>query len=197
MKIEFDKKTGASILIIALVFFGIGYAMNNRDDHDGIMGWMHSGSNTNSAYSANDIMFAQMMIPHHQQAIVMSDLALKTSTNPDVLELAQQIKAAQAPEIEQMKGWLRAAGTSLMGAHGMAMDGMLSDSEIATLKGSTGSTFDKLFLQGMIGHHEGALTMVSMIRNSENAEARKLAQDIQLSQSAEIDLMKIYLKNLS
>ena len=136
------------------------------------------------------------MIPHHQQAIVMSDFALKTSTNPDVLALARQIKAAQAPEIEQMKGWLSAAGTSLMGAHGMAMDGMLTDSEIATLKSATGSTFDKLFLQGMIGHHEGALTMVSMIVNSDNSEARTLAKNIKTSQSAEIELMKVYLKNL-
>jgi uncharacterized protein (DUF305 family) len=196
MKIEFDKKTGASILIIALVFFGIGYAANNGDDHDGIMGWMHSGPNTNSAYSANDIMFAQMMIPHHQQAIVMSDLALKTSTSPNVLALAEQIKAAQAPEIEQMKAWLKAAGTSLMGAHGMAMEGMLTDAEISALKGATGSSFDKLFLQGMIGHHEGALTMVSMIVNSDNSEARTLAQNIKTSQAAEIELMKVYLKNL-
>lgn len=193
MKIEFDKKTGALVLIIALVFFGIGYAVNNDRDYDGMMGWMHSGSNTSSAYSANDIMFAQMMIPHHQQAIVMSDFALKTSTNPDVLALARQIKAAQAPEIEQMKGWLSAAGTSLMGAHGMAMDGMLTDSEIATLKSATGSTFDKLFLQGMIGHHEGALTMVSMIVNSDNSEARTLAKNIKTSQSAEIELMRKYL----
>jgi uncharacterized protein (DUF305 family) len=139
-------------------------------------------------------MFAQMMIPHHQQAIVMSDLALKNSTNPDVLALARQIKAAQAPEIEQMKSWLQAAGTSLIGAHGMAMEGMLTDSEISALKSATGSSFDKLFLQGMIGHHEGALTMVSMIVNSDNAEARKLAKDIRTSQSAEIVKMKALLE---
>lgn len=126
----------------------------------------------------------------------MSDLALKTSSNPEVLALAKQIKAAQAPEIEQMKAWLKAVGTSLMGAHGMAMEGMLTDSEISELKSAKGVSFDKLFLQGMIGHHEGALTMVSMITNSENAEAQKLAQNIKTSQSAEIELMKVYLKNL-
>lgn len=196
MKIEFDRKTGASVLIIALVFFGIGYAINNDGDHDGMMGWMHIGSNTNSTYDANDIMFAQMMIPHHQQAIVMSDLALKISTNPEVLALAKQIKAAQAPEIEQMKAWLKAAGTSLMGAHGMAMEGMLTDSELRALNSATGSSFDKLFLQGMIGHHEGALTMVSMIIDSDNAEARDLAKAIQTSQSAEITTMKAILESL-
>ena len=196
MKIEFDRKTGASVLVVALLFFGLGYAINNDGDHDGMMGNMHGNSASNSSYSSNDIMFAQMMIPHHQQAIVMSDIALKNSTNPDVLALAKQIKAAQAPEIEQMKAWLKAAGTSLMGAHGMAMEGMLTDSEISELKGAKGVSFDKLFLQGMIGHHEGALTMISMIVDSDNAEARKLAKDIQTSQSAEIVKMKALLETI-
>ena len=196
MKIEFDRKTGASVLVVALLFFGLGYAINNDGDHDGMMGNMHGNSASNSSYSSNDIMFAQMMIPHHQQAIVMSDIALKNSTNPDVLALAKQIKAAQAPEIEQMKAWLKAAGTSLMGAHGMAMEGMLTDSEISELKSATGVSFDKLFLQGMIGHHEGALTMISMIVDSDNAEARKLAKDIQTSQSAEIVKMKALLETI-
>ena len=196
MKIEFDRKTGATVLVVALLFFGLGFAINNDGDHDGMMGNMHGSNSNNSAYSSNDIMFAQMMIPHHQQAIVMSDFALKTSSNPDVLALANQIKAAQSPEIEQMKAWLEAAGTSLMGAHGMAMEGMLTDSEISALKSATGSSFDKLFLQGMIGHHEGALTMVSMIVNSDNAEARKLAKDIQTSQSAEIVKMKALLETI-
>lgn len=196
MKIEFDRKKGATVLVVALLFFGLGFAINNDGDHGGMMGNMHGSNSNNSAYSSNDIMFAQMMIPHHQQAIVMSDLALKTSSNPEVLALAKQIKAAQAPEIEQMKAWLKAAGTSLMGAHGMAMEGMLTDSEISELKSATGVSFDKLFLQGMIGHHEGALTMISMIVDSDNAEARKLAKDIQTSQSAEIVKMKALLETL-
>jgi uncharacterized protein (DUF305 family) len=196
MKIEFDRKTGATVLVVALLFFGLGFAINNDGDHDGMVGNMHGGTSNNSAYSSNDIMFAQMMIPHHQQAIEMSDLALKSSTNPDVLALARQIKAAQAPEIEQMKSWLQAAGTSLMGAHGMAMEGMLTDSEISELKSAKGVSFDKLFLQGMIGHHEGALTMISMIVDSDNAEARKLAKDIQTSQSAEIVKMKALLETI-
>lgn len=196
MKIEFDRKTGATVLVVALLFFGLGFAINNDGDHDGMMGNMHGSNSNNSAYSSNDIMFAQMMIPHHQQAIVMSDLALKTSSNPEVLALAKQIKAAQAPEIEQMKVWLKDAGTSLMGAHGMAMEGMLTDSEISELKSATGVSFDKLFLQGMIGHHEGALTMISMIVDSDNAEARKLAKDIQTSQSAEIVKMKALLETI-
>jgi uncharacterized protein (DUF305 family) len=80
--------------------------------------------------------------------------------------------------------------------HDMGMDGMLSDEEIATLSKAKGVEFDKLFLKGMIAHHEGALSMVSMIEDSENNEARKLAADIKGSQSAEIELMKSYLATL-
>ena len=196
MKIEIDRKTGAVVAVIAVVAFLLGVSINASRDDGWHMGWMGSHQSSSSTFSANDIMFAQMMIPHHQQAIVMSNLALSISKNPDVLALAAQIKAAQAPEIEQMKGWLSAAGTSLMGAHGMSMEGMLTDAELSTLKGSAGTTFDRLFLEGMIGHHQGAITMVAMIENSKNAEARKLAADIKKSQSAEIELMRKYLLTL-
>ena len=196
MKIEIDRKTGAVVAVIAVVAFLLGVSINASRDDGWHMGWMGSHQSSSSTFSANDIMFAQMMIPHHQQAIVMSNLALSISKNPDVLALAAQIKAAQAPEIEQMKGWLSAAGTSLMGAHGISMEGMFTDTELSTLKGSAGTTFDRLFLEGMIGHHQGAITMVAMIENSKNAEARKLAADIKKSQSAEIELMRKYLLTL-
>ena len=193
MKIEFDKKTGVAVVVVALIFFGIGYAVSHNGDNDGLMHGMHANITQSSPYDANDIMFAQMMIPHHQQAVAMSELALVNSQNPDILALAKQIKAAQAPEIAQMKSWLAAAGTTLMGAHGMSMDGMLTDAELSDLKMATGANFDKLFLNGMIAHHQGALTMVEMITNSDNSEARKLAKNIKTSQSAEIELMKKYL----
>ena len=197
MKFEIDKKTGSIIAGAAVIAFLLGIAVNhNREDSWGF-GMMGMHNSTNSAFSANDIMFAQMMIPHHQQAVEMSDLALTTSMNPKILALAKQIRDEQAPEINQMKKWLTSAGTSLMGAHGMAMDGMLTDSEIATLKANKGNDFDRLFLSGMIGHHEGALTMVSMIVNSDNSEARTLAKNIKVSQSAEIALMKEYLATLA
>ena len=83
-----------------------------------------------------------------------------------------------------------------MGDHGMHMDGMLSEDEIEQLRQTSGLAFDKLFLAGMIAHHEGALSMVSMIEDSENEEAKTLAQNIKESQSAEIELMKRYLAEL-
>jgi uncharacterized protein (DUF305 family) len=144
----------------------------------------------------NDAMFLQMMIPHHEQAVVMSDLALSTSKNADVLKLARQIRDAQAPEIIKMQGWLSDAGLSEDPGHSMGdgMGGMLSDSEISTLKESTGKAFDKLFLTGMIAHHEGAINMVMMIENSSNSDISNLGKEIVKSQAAEIELIKQLLK---
>ena len=136
-------------------------------------------------------MFAEMMIPHHQQAIEMSDLALKNSTNPEVLALAQEIKDAQAPEIEQMKSW----GASSMAHMGHMMDGMLSDEEMSALAAS-GSEFDRLFLEGMIKHHEGAIEMAEMVIDSKNAEVAALANAIIEAQRAEIATMKELLTGL-
>ena len=133
-------------------------------------------------------MFAAMMIPHHEQAIQMSELALLNSTNPEILALASEIKAAQGPEIEQMKSW----GSSMMGSHaGHMMDeGMLSDDEMAQLKDTKGAEFDRLFLEGMIKHHQGAIEMADMIIDSANEEAALLGKNIVESQSAEIERMR-------
>ena len=149
-------------------------------------------SESNSGYSSQDIMFAEMMIPHHQQAIEMSDLALKNSTNPEVLALAQEIKDAQTPEIEQMKSW----GASSMAHMGHMMDGMLSDEELSDLAAATGSSFDKLFLEGMIKHHEGAIDMAEMVIDSKNSEVAALAKAIIEAQRAEISKMKDLLSAL-
>ena len=143
-------------------------------------------SQGNSNFSSQDLMFAEMMIPHHEQAIEMSDLALRNSTNPEVLSLAKQIKEAQAPEIEQMKSW----GASSMAHAGHMMDGMLSDEEISTLAASTGNEFDRLFLEGMIKHHEGAIDMAEMVIDSKNSEVAALAKAIVETQRVEISTMK-------
>ncbi|MFM6974701.1 MAG: DUF305 domain-containing protein [Agromyces sp.] len=152
-------------------------------------------------YSTTDLMFAAMMIPHHQQAVEMSELALKVSSNADVRALAQQIKDAQQPEIDQMKSWLagsayEAMATSMPGMdHGM-MDGMLSEEQISALAAATGVDFDKLFLQGMILHHQGAIAMASMVTSSSNAEAKALGDAIVKSQTAEIETMQQLLTSL-
>lgn len=146
-----------------------------------------------SEYSANDQMFAAMMVPHHEQAIEMSNLALTNSTNPKVLELAAQIKAAQQPEINQMKSWI----TSSMGSHaGHSMGGMLSQAELTQLRDSAGVAFDRLFLAGMIKHHEGAIEMAEMVVDSQNSTAAQLGKEIANSQQAEILLMQNLLTEL-
>lgn len=122
----------------------------------------------------------------------MSDLALKNSTNPEVLALAQQIKDAQSPEIEQMKSW----GASSMAHMGHMMDGMLSDEEMSDLAAATGSRFDKLFLEGMIKHHEGAIEMAQMVTDSKNSEVAALAKAIIEAQRKEISKMKELLSAL-
>lgn len=131
-------------------------------------------------------MFAEMMIPHHEQAIEMSNLALMNSQDPEILKLAQEIKDAQAPEIEQMKSW----GASSMAHAGHMMDGMLSEDEINELSAAKGSDFDRQFLEGMIKHHEGAIDMATMVTDSKNAEVAALAKVIIETQRAEISLMK-------
>jgi len=162
------------------------------------------GDSDSSEFSNTDVMFAQMMIPHHQQAVEMSDLALAISTNPEVLALAQKIRDAQAPESELMKSWLTKAGADTtmghemhdMGMGGMdGMDGMMSEDKMTALAKATGSAFDTLYLEGMIAHHEGALQMVKMIANSSNADVLKLGEEIVAGQTAEIAQMKTMLGN--
>ena len=201
MQINIDKKTGILLSIIAALFISIvlvaSGGMRDSDSDNNHMGMMHGhGHNSNSQMVGNDAMFLQMMIPHHEQAVVMSDLALSTSKNADVLKLARQIRDAQAPEIIKMQGWLSDAGLSEDPGHSMGdgMGGMLSDSEISTLKESTGKAFDKLFLTGMIAHHEGAINMVMMIENSSNSDISNLGKEIVKSQAAEIELIKQLLK---
>ena len=148
-----------------------------------------SGRN-DSGYSMRETMFASMMIPHHEQAIVMSDLALSKSTNPDVLELARGIKAAQAPEIEEMKSW-GAVDTDMHSRH--VMSGMLTDQELSELRAAQGKKFDQKFLEGMIKHHEGAITMAETIVDSKNPEVAALANAIITTQKSEIERMKVIL----
>jgi uncharacterized protein (DUF305 family) len=146
-----------------------------------------TSSPSNSKYSADDIAFAEMMIPHHEQAIEMSEIALLNTTNPDVLLLAQEIKDAQSHEIEVMKSW---DGVKASTHAGHQMDGMLSDDELAALRQSQGGEFDTLFLQGMIKHHQGAITMAQAVVNSNNKEVADLATSIINAQELEISKMK-------
>lgn len=134
-------------------------------------------------------MFAFMMIPHHQQAIYMSELALERSTNPDIQDLATRIIAGQTPEITLMESWISDVdGTPGMmsGSSMPGMGGMASEEEMDTLATLDSPEFDQEFLTLMIEHHEGALDMVEMIEDSTNPEVVGLASDIVRVQTEEI-----------
>lgn len=199
----FEKKSriaGIAALSLAGAVALAGCTINlggTNSDSNGMMNDGMMGNNkSSSAFSGSDIMFAQMMIPHHQQAVDMSTLAETRSTNPEVLALAKQIKDAQAPEIKQMTAWIESSGAGMDMGHDMGMGGMLTDEQMTALGNAQGAEFDKLYLEGMIGHHQGALQMASMIENSDNAEAKQLAANIISSQSAEIDKMKKMLEGM-
>jgi uncharacterized protein (DUF305 family) len=153
-----------------------------------------SGVNT-SDFSGMDIMFAQMMIPHHQQAIDMSALAQSRALSPEVKAIASKISAEQGPEIEQMRAWLKAANAPTEMGHQMIMDGMLSDAEMERLSSASGAEFDELFVLGMIAHHEGAIEMAQMVVGSKNLEASELGADVIKIQTLEIGELKALLTN--
>lgn len=164
-----------------------------------------------------DMMFAHMMIPHHEQAIEMSDIILsKQDIDPRVVDLATQIKAAQGPEIEQMQGWLKQWGMKMedmppmgdmpghggmgeMPGHGGMgnMAGMMSPVEMDALRNARGDEASTLFLTGMIEHHKGALTMAQdEITNGQFPDAITMARSILESQQKEIDTMNQILASL-
>ena len=142
-----------------------------------------TATQSNSEYSSDDIAFAEQMIPHHEQAIEMAEIALINTTNPEVLQLAQEIKNAQSPEIELMKNW---TGVKASTHAGHAMDGMLSESQLSELRQAKGKEFDLLFLQGMIKHHEGAIEMAQEVANSMNKDVTNLSAAIIQAQQLEI-----------
>ena len=148
-------------------------------------------------FNDDDVMFAQMMIPHHEQAIEMSDIALDPTVGASdvVKSLATRIKGAQDPEINTMKGFLTSWNKPLtMDSsmdHGDMMSGMLSAEEITKLSTLRGAEFDRAWITGMIAHHEGAIEMAAdVLKDGKNAAVRTLANTITSGQDAEITEMK-------
>lgn len=148
-----------------------------------------------------DVMFAQMMIPHHEQAVEMSDMILdKEGIDPAVLALASEIKAAQQPEIDQLKEWLDEWGADSDTGTMEGMDhggGMMSNDDMAALDAATGAEASRLFLEQMTMHHEGAIEMAQdEVDNGKNPDAIAMAQTIIDTQTAEIATMQELLGSL-
>lgn len=182
----------AGAALTAVVLTGCAPA---APDHSSMPG-MPTPSATSPLANDADAMFASMMIAHHQQAIDMSDLVLgKDGVDPAVSALATRIKQAQAPEIEQLKGWLDDWGVAASDAGGMGHgDGMMSADDMAALEAASGADAGPLFLTQMIVHHEGAVDMArTELADGKNADARALAQAVVDVQTAEIAEMKALL----
>lgn len=160
--------------------------------------------------SPTDIAFAQSMIPHHQQAIEMADLALDPAAgaSEQVKQLAEQIKGAQDPEIQQMTQWLQAWGapTAMPGATdgggtagmdhsghdmgGMTMSGMMTAEQMQQLEQARGADFDQMWLTMMIAHHQGAISMAQQAQASNSSQVTTLTDAIITGQQQEIATMQ-------
>jgi uncharacterized protein (DUF305 family) len=158
-------------------------------------------------YSDADVDFMSGMIPHHAQAVIMAGWCASHGARKDVAILCERIVVAQRDEIAMMQQWLRDRGLAVPDAtstkhtmkmdgmeHDMLMPGMLTDEQMAALDGARGPEFDRLFLQGMIRHHQGAIDMVDTLFKSYGAAQDetvfKFANDVQSDQAIEINRMK-------
>ena len=177
------------------------------------IGGCSSTKESNDLFNDADAMFAQMMIPHHEQAIVLAEIAENPTSgaSPEVTSLAAQISSAQGSEIELMKSFLTQWDVPVVepgsmdhssmdhssGNHGSKMKGMLSVEELAKLSTLSGKVFDKEWMLAMIAHHEGAIEMAQTVEQSgKNLEVQALAKTIISGQQVEIDQMKSMLANL-
>ena len=165
-------------------------------------------STDGNAYNDADVDFASDMIQHHAQALQMVDLTLGRKLDAEVVTLTEQIRTAQAPEIEKMADWLedwdqpvpetsRDHANAHAQEHGESvemdtdMPGMLSAKELESLEGASGPEFQNMWLEMMIEHHEGAVEMAeAQVEEGSNAKAVALAEDIISTQEREISTMQ-------
>jgi uncharacterized protein (DUF305 family) len=152
------------------------------------------------SFNDPDVAFALMMVPHHEQAVRMAALLLdKEGISPEVAQVAEAIKAAQAPELDTLNSWIDAWGyrDAVAGMEGMDHGGMASDAAMAALAAATGTDASRLFLEAMIEHHRGAVDMAEQeISDGENADAVALANTIVTGQTAEVAAMQVLLNAL-
>ena len=190
----------AGLLLGALLLTACG-GDNGTTSGDASSG-SETPSSTTTEYNDADVTFAQGMIPHHQQAVEMAQQAEAQGESEEVKALATKIEAAQAPEIEQLTTWLDRWGAEApsgqfdhgdMG-HGdpdSPMSGMMTEEDMAALGDESGAEFDQMFLEMMIEHHRGAVTMAeTQVDEGENPDAVAMAEEIISTQNAEIEQME-------
>jgi uncharacterized protein (DUF305 family) len=150
-----------------------------------------------AGFNADDVAFATNMIPHHEQAVELSAMVPDHSTNADVVGLANQISAEQEPEINALRvflvQWNENPQDNTAGGHEThgAMQGMVDEATMTKLQSLKGAEFDTLWLESMIGHHEGAIAMAKAeVAKGQNIDTKRMAQTMIDAQQAEIDQMK-------
>jgi uncharacterized protein (DUF305 family) len=162
-----------------------------------------ASSGAEAPFNDADATFAQQMVPHHEQAIGMAQLAAGRAADPRVLDLAGRIEAAQQPEIDTLTGWLADGGLDSTDhgapdhARGDGMGGMMSEQDMQALTGASGNAFDRLFLELMIEHHRGAVDMAETeSADGQYTDALAMAESIRDGQNAEIAEMQELLTEL-
>lgn len=188
-----QRRLGALVLLALLALLTACGGSNDSTSADNTTPAATTGHND------ADVMFAQGMIAHHEQAIEMAQMAVTKATSPDVVDLANQIQDAQQPEIDTMTGWFKSWDESADDMGGMdhssmgdgGMTGMMTPEDMQALTKASGAEFDQMWLEMMIEHHEGAIDMArAELADGESTDAKALAQDIIDAQQAEITTMK-------
>lgn len=205
------RKPARRVVAVGAVAAGALFLAACGGDGDDMSGMDHGSGNSSASATAEagstsfndaDVTFAQMMIPHHEQALEMAQLADGRASDAEVKDIAGKIEKAQDPEIKTMKGWLESwnkptAVESMPGMDHGSGDGMMSDADMEHLKGMKGAEFDKMFAEMMIDHHDGAIAMAKdEQKNGENADAVQMAGDIVEGQSAEVKQLNSILDRL-
>ncbi|AHH21350.1 hypothetical protein NONO_c65800 [Nocardia nova SH22a] len=147
---------------------------------------------TRTDFDDADVAFLTMMYPHHAQAVDMAKMVPSRSQNQQLITLAANVEKAQAPEMEQFAALLHSFGKPAPAATmNHPMNGVMTQDQMTQLQNATGADFDRMWLQMMIDHHQGAVEMANTeLANGSNAEAKTLAQNIITAQQAEIQQMR-------
>jgi uncharacterized protein (DUF305 family) len=205
------RKPARRVAAVGAVAAGALFLAACGGDGDDMSGMGHGSGNGSPSASAEagassfndaDVTFAQMMIPHHEQALEMAQLADGRASDAEIKGIVAKIEKAQDPEIKTMKGWLESwnkptAMESMPGMDHGSGDGMMSGADMEHLKGMKGAEFDKMFAEMMIDHHNGAIAMAKgEQKNGKNAKAVKMAGDIVKGQSAEVEQLQGILDRL-
>ncbi|WP_414836297.1 DUF305 domain-containing protein [Candidatus Nanohalococcus occultus] len=178
-KLRTDRKTSVALLTVLMVALAAAGVFQ-----------LSGGSDQRPEFNRNDIMFMNMMIIHHDQAVEMAELSENRTNNSNILEISQNISEAQQEENRVMAEWLRGAGFNRP-TRGHRMAGMATAQEMEQLRQSRGREYDLLFSKLMIEHHRGGIQMArAEVQNGRSEKLIDLAQEMVEAQTEEIQRME-------